>query len=154
MKSLFKTKKEAIVKTINYSLFIMSAILFVLGILVAGAAIYKLQFIDRGNHEALWLQIVNSISLIVISIAIFDVAKYLIEQEVFEKKQTWLKDKLASFVSVIFVALLLESLLIVFIASKQDIALLIYPSILIVAVSILLATFGYVFSKDSLQDNI
>jgi uncharacterized membrane protein YqjE len=125
-----------------------------LGILVAGAAIYKLQFIDRGNHEALWLQIVNSISLIVISIAIFDVAKYLIEQEVFEKKQTWLKDKLASFVSVIFVALLLESLLIVFIASKQDIALLIYPSILIVAVSILLATFGYVFSKDSLQDNI
>jgi hypothetical protein len=53
MKSLFKTKKEAIVKTINYSLFIMSAILFVLGILVAGAAIYKLQFIDRGNHEAL-----------------------------------------------------------------------------------------------------
>jgi hypothetical protein len=52
------------------------------------------------------------------------------------------------------VALLLESLLIVFIASKQDITLLIYPSALIVAVSILLATFGYVFKKDTFGDNI
>lgn len=127
----------------------MSAILFVLWMVVAFTALYKLQFLNRADYETLGLQIVNSISLIVIAIAIFDVAKYLIEQEVFEKWKKWLKDKLASFVSVIFVALLLESLLIVFIASKQDITMLVYPAILIIAVSILLFTFGYVFKQDS-----
>jgi len=145
----FQKKKQIVIKTINYSLFIMSAILFVLWMVVAFTALYKLQFLNRADYETLGLQIVNSISLIVIAIAIFDVAKYLIEQEVFEKWKKWLKDKLASFVSVIFVALLLESLLIVFIASKQDITMLVYPAILIIAVSILLFTFGYVFKQDS-----
>lgn len=149
MKITFEAKKKLIVKVINYSLFIMSWILFIMGFIIAIVAIYKLQFIDRTLPENIWLQIVNSISLIVISIAIFDVAKYLIQQEVFEKGTKWLKHKLASFVSVIFVALLLESLLIVFIASKQDISLLIYPSILIVAVALLLFTFGYVYKNDS-----
>lgn len=149
MKSYFQTKKQIIVKIINYSLFLMSAILFIMWIIVSLVAIYKLQFIDRANYESIGLQIVNSISLIVISIAIFDVAKYLIEQEVFEKWTKGIKEKLASFVSVIFVALLLESLLIVFIASKQDITLLVYPSILIGAVSLLLFTFWYVFKQNT-----
>jgi uncharacterized membrane protein len=47
----------------------------------------------------------------------------------------------------------LESLLIVFIASKEDIKLIIYPAILIVAVSILLLSFGYVFKRDVFNKN-
>ena len=42
---------------------------------------------------------------------------------------------------MIFVALMLESLLVVFISSKQDISLLVYPATLIFSVAVLLFAF-------------
>ena len=43
---------------------------------------YKLFLMDWQTDGTLGLGIVNSISLLVIAVAIFDVAKYLIQQEV------------------------------------------------------------------------
>lgn len=138
----------------DIGILVIAILLFGMGMLMWGVAIYMLFHVNRMDSDSLWLNIVTSISLLVIAVAIFDVAKYLIEQEVFGTVQSKseLKQKLARFMSMIFVALMLESLLIVFISSKQDITLLIYPAALILSVAVLLFAFGYMHRQIKAED--
>lgn len=136
-------------KYLSNILFYISLILIASWLLICWIAIYKVFFVDRSNVEDLGKNIINSISLVVVAIAIIDVAKYMIEQEVLWTTQTIedVKHKLIKFCSVIFVAIMLEALLAVFIATKQDISLLIYPSFLILSVSIFLIWFSFMHNK-------
>ncbi|MFY9075997.1 general glycosylation pathway protein [Malaciobacter mytili] len=81
--------------------------------------------------------LLDAIGLIVIGMAVFDVSKFLLEEEVFHSGGTKSPEKqratLIKFFLIIAIAISLESLVFIFDAGKQDISTLIYPTFLLIA---------------------
>jgi hypothetical protein len=92
----------------------------------------------------------NAVSLIVIAMAVFDVSKFLVEEEVIgtAEKESSLEQKarLMRFLIIITIAVSLESLVSIFAAARADIRLLMYPTFLLVADIFLIVSLG-VYSK-------
>jgi hypothetical protein len=81
--------------------------------------------------------ILQAIELIVVSIAVLDVGKYIAEEEVQTKKElrtpAEARKTLTKFLVIIIIAISLEALLYIFEAGHTDLQLLIYPTLLVVA---------------------
>lgn len=86
----------------------------------------------------------DAIGLIVVALAVFDVAKYLIEEEVLRDRElrsaTEARETLTKFIVIIVIALTLEALIFVLSAGDQDLTLLIYPAILFGAASLMVVS--------------
>ena len=87
--------------------------------------------------------LLESIGYVVIAMAVFDVAKYFVEEEVIRGREMRLASEarrsLTKFVSTIAIAVFIEGLVLVFRQSSQDIGLILYPaSVLFVGILILL----------------
>src|SRR5882672_2032382 len=87
--------------------------------------------------------LLESIGYVVIAMAVFDVAKYFFEEEVIRGREMRLASEarrsLTKFISTISIAVFIEGLVLVFRQSGQDVALLLYPSaILVTGVAIIL----------------
>jgi hypothetical protein len=87
--------------------------------------------------------LLESIGYVVIAMAVFDVAKYFVEEEVIRAREMRLASEarrsLTKFVSTIAIAVFIEGLVLVFRQSSQDIGLVLYPAaILFTGVVILL----------------
>jgi hypothetical protein len=76
--------------------------------------------------------LLESIGYVVIAMAVFDVAKYFVEEEVIRGREMRLASEarrsLTKFVSTIAIAVFIEGLVLVFRQSSQDIALVLYPA--------------------------
>ena len=111
--------------------------------------------------------LLGAIGYVVIAVAVFDVAKYFVEEEVIRGREMRLASEarrsLTKFVSTIAIAVFIEGLVLVFRQSGQDIALVLYPAaILITGVLIILGlgvyqrlsadVEGQVDAKDRAQD--
>ena len=76
-----------------------------------------------------------AIGYVVISIAVFDVAKYFIEEEVIRGREMRLTSEarrsLTKFISTISIAVFIEALVTVFRVSKQDVEKMLYPTTLL-----------------------
>ncbi len=85
---------------------------------------------DAGNG------LLESIGYVVIAMAVFDVAKYFVEEEVIRGREMRLASEarrsLTKFVSTISIAVFIEGLVLVFRQSGQDVGLLLYPSAILV----------------------
>jgi len=83
----------------------------------------------------------DAIGLIVVAIAVFDVAKYLMEEEVLRDRELRsareARETLTKFLVIISIAVSLEALVFIFGAGKKDMASLLYPTLLM-AVAVLL----------------
>jgi len=81
--------------------------------------------------------LLDAIGLIVIGMAVFDVSKFLFEEEVLSssgtKSPAKQRETLLKFLVIISIAVSLEALVFVFNAGKKDIAMLIYPTFLLIA---------------------
>lgn len=115
------------------SLFLISVAMITYGLWEIGHAIAtRGPIIDR---------MLDSIGLIVISIAVFDVSKYLIEEEVLRNRELRSPREarltLTKFLVIITIAVSLEALVFIFGAGKSDVTTLLYPTALL-AVSVLL----------------
>ncbi len=90
--------------------------------------------------------LLDAIGLIVIGMAVFDVAKFLAEEEVFKavdvKSPAKQRATLIKFLVIIAIAVTLEALVFVFDAGKKDISLLIYPTFLLIAAVLLVVSLG------------
>jgi ABC-type antimicrobial peptide transport system permease subunit len=79
--------------------------------------------------------LLSAIGYVVISIAVFDVAKYFIEEEVIRGREMRLTSEarrsLTKFISTISIAVFIEALVMVFRVSKDDIERLLYPTALL-----------------------
>lgn len=90
-------------------------------------------------HEKILLikALLDAIGLIVIGMAVFDVAKFLLEEEVLHiggsKSPEKQRAALVKFFLIIAIAISLEALVFVFDAGKKDISTLIYPTFLLIA---------------------
>jgi uncharacterized membrane protein len=79
----------------------------------------------------------TSIGYVIIAIAVFDVAKFLIEEEVIHEREkrtaSEARRSLTRFVSTIAIAVFLEALVTVFRVSSERVAEMLYPTLLLIA---------------------
>jgi hypothetical protein len=94
--------------------------------------------------------VLDTLGYVIVAIAVFDVAKYLFEDEVrrgSEKRSAAeARRSLTKFLSTIIIALFLEGLVLVFKTAREDVALMGYPAALI-AVSVLVLVGLGVFQR-------
>ena len=90
--------------------------------------------------------LLDAIGLIVIGMAVFDVSKFLLEEEVFQSvgKESPAKQRetLIKFLVIIAIAVSLEALVFIFDAGKKDISNLIYPTFLLIAAVLVVVGLG------------
>ncbi len=88
----------------------------------------------------------EAVGYTVIAIAVFDVGKYLLEEEAIRGREMRnageARRSLTKFISTIIIAVLLEALVTVFEAGKDDPRLMIYPTMLLVAGCLLIVGLG------------
>jgi uncharacterized membrane protein YidH (DUF202 family) len=90
--------------------------------------------------------LLDAIGLIVIGMAVFDVSKFLLEEEVFSGSSTKSPAKqrgtLLKFLVIIAIAVSLEALVFVFDAGKKDITMLVYPTFLLISAVLVVVGLG------------
>ena len=79
--------------------------------------------------------LLEAVGYTIISIAVFDVAKYLLEEEAIRAREMRhageARRSLTKFISTIAIAVFLEALVSVFEAAKQDMRMMLYPTLLL-----------------------
>jgi uncharacterized membrane protein len=87
-----------------------------------------------------------AIGYVVIALAVFDVAKYFIEEEVIRGREMRLTSEarrsLTKFISTISIAVFIEGLVMVFQVSKQDVEKMLYPTGLLVTAIVIVVGLG------------
>src|SRR4051795_672978 len=77
-------------------------------------------------------RLLESIGYVVIAMAVFDVARYFVEEEVIRGREMRLASEarrsLTKFISAISIAVFIEGLVLVFREGSKDIAMVLYPS--------------------------
>ena len=90
--------------------------------------------------------LLDAIGLMVIGMAVFDVSKFLLEEEVFHssgiKSPLKQRETLIKFLLIIAIAVSLEALVFIFDAGKKDISNLIYPTFLLIAAILVVVGLG------------
>ncbi|WP_328984023.1 hypothetical protein [Thiorhodovibrio winogradskyi] len=85
----------------------------------------------------------DGIGLVVVSLAVFDVAKYLMEEEVLRNRElrsaTEARETLTKFMVIIVIAVTLEALVFILGAANGHLSLLVYPALLLAASAGLIA---------------
>ena len=142
-----KTKGlEGIVDLLSRATFgIAAAILAFFAIVLAVSAVgdFVTDALSRGH---VGLSALSGIGYVVVSIAVFDVAKYLVEEEVVRGRELRVASEarrsLTRFISTIAIAIFLEALVTVFRVTQQDIDELLYPTALLIAAILLVLGLG------------
>ena len=98
------------------------------------------------SRQSVAISALTGIGYVVVAIAVFDVAKYLIEEEVVRGREMRAagetRRSLTRFISTIAIAVFLEALVTVFRVSQDDVTQLIYPTMLFVAAILLVVGLG------------
>jgi hypothetical protein len=88
----------------------------------------------------------SAIGYVVIAMAVFDVAKYFVEEEVIRGREmraaSEARRSLTKFVSTIAIAVFIEGLVIVFQASKQSLPEMLYPTALLLTAILIVIGLG------------
>lgn len=88
----------------------------------------------------------QSVGTVIISIAILDISKYMIEEEVFRNKELRepqeARRTLTKIMTIIAIAVSVEGLVYIFKAGTVDLKLLVYPSLLIITSVIVIIGLG------------
>jgi hypothetical protein len=110
---------------------VLMLIALALSIYSAGLIVMALRgpWAEAGNG------LLESIGYVVIAVAVFDVAKYFMEEEVIRGREMRLPSEarrsLTKFISTISIAVFIEGLVMVFRQGNQDVALILYPSVIL-----------------------
>jgi hypothetical protein len=144
---------QRIVKVISTSIYLFAALALVgMSLMIMLWSIYEVVVYVpiKGEFIPLMLQ---SVGTIIISAAIIDVAKYMIEEEVFMNKELREPEEarktITKIMVIISIAVSIEGLVYIFKAGTKDVTLLLYPASLIVVSVFLIVGLG-VYQKLSL----
>lgn len=118
--------------------FVAAGILLLLALTLLGFSAWQLVDAVLGGQDIVRAAL-RDIGLLIIAIAVFDVAKFLIEEEVIHDRElrsaTEARRSLTKFMTIIIVAVNLEVLVLIFETGHTDVRDLIYPaSLFLVAV--------------------
>jgi hypothetical protein len=90
--------------------------------------------------------LLTAIGYVVIALAVFDVAKYFVEEEVIRGREMRLTSEarrsLTKFISTISIAVFIEALVTVFQVSKQDVERMLYPTGLLLTAILIVVGLG------------
>jgi hypothetical protein len=128
----------------------------VFGLASLALMLLALAMIIQGLYESvagLWqsreqgkIALLGAIGYIIIAIAVFDVAKFLVEEEVFESREKReageARRSLTKFISTIAVAVFLEGLITVFRVSTERVTEMLYPTLLLISGTLLVLGLG------------
>jgi len=120
-------------------------ILLALSLIIMGWSVYEVIFSIK-EETGFISSMLQSVGAIIISAAIIDVAKYMMEEEVFKNKE--LRDPvearrtITKIMVIIAIAVSIEGLVYIFNAGTKDLTLLLYPALLIVVSAILIVALG------------
>jgi hypothetical protein len=100
-----------------------------------------------------------AIGYVVIAMAVFDLAKYFIEEEVIRGRELRFaaeaRRSLTKFVSTISIAVFIEGLVIVFQASREDMTKMLYPTaLLLIAILIVVGLGVFQWLSASVEDKL
>ena len=124
---------------------LISLFLGLIAIALMASAVYRVWLV-LGAPPDLVPALLDAVALLVIGMAVFDVSKFLVEEEVFgsdEKiSEGAQRNTLIKFLVIITIAMLMEALVFVFAAAKKDITLLVYPTFLLIGAVFLVVSLG------------
>jgi hypothetical protein len=90
--------------------------------------------------------LLHSVGLLIVSVAIFDISKFLIEEEILRERELRsireARKSLTKFMTIIIIAISLEALVIVFEAKQERLQALLYPGLLLIGVVSMLIGLG------------
>ncbi|MDF2765482.1 MAG: hypothetical protein K0S81_2476 [Rhodospirillales bacterium] len=88
----------------------------------------------------------DAVSLVIIALAVFDVAKFLVEEEISRDKEMRsareARQTLTKFMTIVIIVLSLEGIVYVFEAGKENITNLVYPVLLLAVVLLMVVSLG------------
>ena len=133
--------------------FFVALSLMLISLSMMGVAVYDV-WIEFQQQARLVGALLDAIGFIVIAMAVFDVSKFLLEEEVFKNRRLGAPQEarvtLTKFMVIVSIAVSLEALVFIFDAAKKDITTLIYPTFLLIAVVLLIIGLG-IFQRLSLD---
>ena len=142
MRSAFERIVTYIYLTAAVALALMALVLMVWAVVevwheVVSKAVVEDKFIST---------MLRSVGAIIIAVAIIDVAKYMIEEEVLEHRQKRspkeVRETLTKILIIVTIAVGIEGLIYIFKAGAKDIKLLVYPAMLIITAVIMIVGLG------------
>jgi Ni,Fe-hydrogenase I cytochrome b subunit len=116
---------------------LVSAMLVLLasGLVIAG--MYQVTSSVLRSGELINQRLLSAVGYVVIAVAVFDVAKYLLEEEVIRERELRqvgeVRRSLTRFTSTILIAVFLEAIVLIFKMAEDDMSLMIYPTLLLLA---------------------
>ncbi len=128
----------------NFAYTVGCACLYLISLWIIAAAIISI-VTDLSTSVFTVYKLLDEVALIVFSIAVIDVSKYLIVEEVLKGHDRSPKEArraFTKFITIIVTALSLEALVITIESVKTDVTKLIYPILLFLAATILLVGLG------------
>lgn len=141
MSILINTSK--IVGRIIYG--VVSLSLAIISFIMIGVALWDI-WATIEERSKLVPALLDSIGFIVIAMAVFDVSKFLVEEEVLgrveKESPTEERARLTRFLVIITIAISLEALVFIFNSAKKDIGTLIYPTLLLIADTLMVLSLG------------
>jgi len=124
---------------------IAAAVLAIFALVLAGSAVSDF-IMAAWAREHVGLSALSGIGYVVVSIAVFDVAKYLFEEEVVRGRELRVlseaRRSLTRFISTIAIAVFLEALVTIFRVSQESVDELLYPTALLLSAIILVLGLG------------
>lgn len=132
-------------RTSNLFFSVAAMSLFALALSLLGVAVWQLASAFF-SAEQLLVQTLESIGLVIIAVAVFDVGKFLIEEEVLRDREMGsireARQAMTKFFTIVIIALSLESIVIVIETKMQDVSDLIYPTALMAVTVLALVGLG------------
>lgn len=129
--------------------FFVSLSLMLISLCMMGVAVHDV-WQAFNDQTRLVTALLDAVGFIVIAMAVFDVSKFLLEEEVVKNRELdsprEARVTLTKFLVIVTIAVSLESLVFIFDAARKDITLLIYPTFMLLAVVLLVVGLG-VFQK-------
>jgi hypothetical protein len=124
---------------------IIATLLLLLALVLAGFGVFEFVRAAWSGRDV-GMAALTSIGYTVVAVATFEIAKYLIEEEVIRGREMRIASEarrsLTRFISTIAIATFLEALVTVFRVSKDHVPHLIYPSVLLIAGILLILGLG------------
>lgn len=122
-----------------------AVVLAMFALVLAGSAVSDF-IVAAWSRQHVGLSALSGIGYVVVSIAVYDVAKYLIEEEVVRGRELRVASEarrsLTRFISTIAIAVFLEALVTIFRVSQESVDELLYPTALLVSAIMLVLGLG------------
>jgi hypothetical protein len=146
-KQCFFKEPRKMMETLSRATFAVASItLMLLALALVGFGAFELvSALSQDWHEG-GDAILTAIGYVVIALAVFDVAKYFVEEEVLRNRSlvttSDVRRSLTKFISTIAIAVFIEGLVIVFQVSKHDVEKMPYPTALLATAILIVLGLG------------